>query len=275
MYFQYFDLRKEPTEHGCMPRVKFYLIDRWKESVRPMVIVVPGGGYGGVCQDREGERIALSYNAAGYHSAVVEYAVSPHRYPEQLKNLAEAVRIARTHASEWQLDPHKIAVCGFSAGGHLCASLSTMWNDPTVFSFEDISSRICRPDAAVLSYPVITSGDKAHANSFKRLLGENPDPELLKKVSLENQVDPETCPAFIWATFTDEIVPVENSLLYASALRTNGVPFELHVYPNGKHGLALQSDEVIWSKPDRGRDYNWMGMSVDWLNELFGYIPGK
>ena len=272
MYTKKFELREAPTEHGFMPTVTFYLIDRCKKPcARPTVIVVPGGGYGGVCSDREGERIALAYNAAGFHTAILNYAVRPHVFPEALRNIARAVQIAREHAEEWQAAPDRIAVCGFSAGGHLCASLATMWNDGSLFSDELIASRVCRPDASILCYPVITGVGKTHAHSFERLYGSDSVPyEFLEKNSLELRVGADTCPAFIWATFTDEIVPVENSLLYASALRENGVPFELHIYPNGAHGLALQSDEVYWSKPDRGRDYNWIGMSADWINELFG-----
>ncbi|MBQ9544012.1 MAG: alpha/beta hydrolase [Clostridia bacterium] len=271
MFTQKFELREKPTEHGFMPTVTFYIIDRWKKPcARPMVIVVPGGGYGGVCSDREGERIALAYNAAGFHTAILQYAVSPHVFPEALLNIAAAVRIAREHAEEWQASKDMIAVCGFSAGAHLCGSLATMWNDPTIFSEETIASRICRPDASILCYPVITGVDKCHLHSFERLYGSQQVPhDFLEKNSLELRVSSDTCPAFIWSTFSDQIVPVESSLLYASALRKNNVPFELHIYPNGVHGLALQSDEVIWSKPDRGRDYHWMDLSVDWLNELF------
>lgn len=265
-----FDLRKEPTEHGFLPFMEVYRIDRFRDDTRrPMVIVCPGGGYEGLCADREGESIALQYNAAGYHAAVVHYALRPHRAPEQLYEVAEAFRIVRAHADEWQLSPDHIAVCGFSAGGHLAASLSTLWNEPSLFSKEDIASRVCRPDASILCYPVITGFENAHEGSFRALLGENADRTLY---SCEKQVDAGTPPAFLWHTVEDTCVPVENSLLYAGALRENGVPFELHLYPRGGHGMALVRDDALWSKRRFERDYNWMAFSVDFLNERFGLL---
>ena len=273
MYTLCFNLREAPTEYGFMPKVTMYLLDRWDKEAerrRPMVIVVPGGGYGCVCKDREGERIALRYNAAGFHAAVLEYAVKPHVHPEPLRNIAKAIEIARDHAEEWQLNPEWIAVCGFSAGGHLCASISTLWNDSAIFSVDEIASKKRRPNASILCDPVITALGKRHMGTFKHLSGEeNPATSFLSKMSLETAVNEGTCPSFIWHTFSDNVVPVQSSLLYASALEANEIPFELHIYPNGVHGLALQSDELIWSKPDRGRSYRWMELSVDWLNELF------
>ncbi len=268
-----FDLRDTPTEHGFMPFMDVYRIDRfWDGCLRPMVIICPGGGYEHVCADREGERIALSYNAAGYHAAVVHYPVFPHRHPEPLQAVARAFRIARAHAEEWQLMPDKIAVCGFSAGGHLAASLSTLWNDPRFFAEEEIASRLHRPDASVLCYPVISSGDKAHKGSFRALIGEDESNPLWQAMSCEQQVDSHTPPAFLWHTVEDDCVPVENSMLYAAALQKAHVSFELHIYPKGGHGMALVTDEYLWSKRRFPRDYAWMNLSVDFLNETFGLV---
>lgn len=265
-----FDLRKEPTEHGFMPWLEVFLIDKFWDARRPMVIICPGGGYAHVCADREGERIALNYNAAGYHAAVVHYSIAPHKAPNPIKEVAEAFRTVRAHAEEWQLMPDKIAVCGFSAGGHLAASISTMWNCPEIFTQEEIASRLHRPDASVLCYPVITSGEKAHKGSFDNLVGD--DQYLRELYSVEKQVDADTPPAFLWHTIEDGDVPVENSMLYASALQEKGIPFELHIYPKGVHGMSLVSDEYIWSKKRFNRDYGWMKLSVDFLNELFGLV---
>lgn len=262
-----FDLRKEPTEHGFMPWLEVFLIDKFWDAKRPMVIICPGGGYGGVCADREGERIALNYNAAGYHAAVVHYSVAPHKAPNPIQEVAESFRIVRAHAEEWQLMPDKIAVCGFSAGGHLAASISTLWNCPEIFTEEEIKSRLHRPDASILCYPVISSGVNAHQGSFINLVGD--DERLRELYSLEKQADKDTPPAFLWHTVEDDVVPVENSILYASALQKNSVPYELHIYPKGGHGMSLVSDEYIWSKQRFSRDYGWMKLSVDFLNELF------
>lgn len=268
-----FDLRGTPTEHGFMPFMEVYLIDRFRDARRPMVVVFPGGGYAGVCADREGERIALSYNAAGFHAAVVHYSVAPHRAPEQLYEAAEALRTVRAHADEWQLSKDNIAVCGFSAGGHLAASLCTLWNEPSLFSEEDIKTRVCRPDASILCYPVISSDRRsAHMGSFDNLLGANAEKALCELYSCEKHVDRETPPAFLWHTAADDVVPVENSILYASALQKQGIEFELHVYPRGHHGMSLVSDECIWSKPMFKRGYDWMKLSVDFLSEQFGLV---
>jgi len=266
----HFNLRREPTEYGFMPWLDVYRIDRfWEGCSRPMVIVCPGGGYSGVCADREGERVALQYVAAGYHAAVVHYPVKPHRAPEPIYAVAEAFRVVRAHAEEWQLNPEHIAVLGFSAGGHLAASISTLWNEPSLFSEEEIASRVCRPNATVLCYSVISAGEKAHRGSFECLLGESADWSLY---SCEKQVDADTPPAFLWHTVADKTVPVENAVLYASALREKNVPFELHIYPRGDHAMTLVSDEYLWSKPMFARDYNWMGLSIDFLNETFGLL---
>ena len=266
-----FDLRKEPTEHGFMPYLEVFLIDRFWEARRPMVVICPGGGYNYVCADREGERIALNYNASGFHAAVLHYSIAPHRAPLALLEVAEAIKLVRSHAEEWQLIPENIAVCGFSAGGHLAASISTMWNEPSIFSKEDINSRISRPDASILCYPVISGGEFAEKGSFSRLTGQDGG-DLWDFYSCEKRIDKDTPPAFLWHTVADGTVPVENSLLYAQALQKQGIEYEMHLYPRGMHGMSLVSDEYIWSKPTFARDYMWMKLSVDFLNEQFGLV---
>lgn len=259
-----FDLRKEKTEYGFMPHLDVFLLDPCGDVARPMVIICPGGGYR-FCSEREADRIALQYNAAGYHAAVVYYSVAPHKAPNPIYEVAESFRIARSHADEWKLNPDKIAVCGFSAGGHLAASISSMWNCPELFSEEEIESRLHRPDASILCYPVIAPW--GHKGSFDNLVGE--EEALREFYSVEKHVDEKTPPAFLFHTYEDKTVSVENSFTYASALRKYGVPFEFHVYPKGGHGLSLVSDEAIWSKNRFARDYGWMKLSIDFLNELF------
>lgn len=267
----HFSLLDKPTEHGFMPTMTAYILERNEDGPRPMVIVIPGGGYGMVAENWEGERIAMAYLNAGFNAAVVDYCVAPHRHPLPLMNAAAAVRICREHAGEWQADRNKIAVCGFSAGGHLAASISTLWDCEDYFSKEEIESRIYRPDASILCYPVITSGDKAHKDSFINLLGGHDETSpLWQQMSLETQVDKDTPPAFLWHTFEDDCVPVENSLLYASALKTHDVPFELHIYPKGHHGLSLTTQSLPRNRSMFQRDYGWMGLSIDWLSEVFG-----
>ena len=266
-----FDLLEKNTEHGFMPTLTAYLLDGnpQEPEIRPAVLVIPGGGYGLVSY-REGERIALFYNAAGFHAFILDYCVDPHRHPLPIMNAAKSIEIIRENAKEWNIDPDKIAVCGFSAGGHLAASISTMWNDEEVFGNDEDKNLLHRPNVTVLSYPVITCGEYAHKWSFRRLSGCDEENETWRKLSLENRVDENTPPAFLWHTFEDLSVPVENSLLYATALRKNGIPFELHIYPNGEHGMSRVSDEKYWSLPKFTRKYPWMELSVEWLYLQFG-----
>lgn len=265
-------LTDEPDENGFQPNLVAYILDHADGTHRPAVLICPGGGYEVRSEYGEGERYAMPYTAAGFNAFIVNYTVKGGGvFPRQLKELARAIDTVRQRADEWQIDPHRIAVCGSSAGAHLAASLSTLWDDEAVFTKEEITSRRYRPDATVLCYPVITSGDKAHKGSFRALLGtEDETDPLWKLVSVEKQVDADTPPAFIWQCIDDDLVPVENSFLYARALREHGVPFELHIWPHGGHGNNLLTEEDAWWRPKFGREQNWHKLSVDWLAETFG-----
>lgn len=263
------NLRKAPTEHGFMPTLKTYIIDKLDaDRKRPAMIVFPGGGYSGVSA-RESERIALNYNAAGFQAFVLNYCVSPHKHPDPIRDAADAIKLVRENADKWNIDPDWIAVIGFSAGGHLAASISVHWDNPEIFTEDEIKSAMHKPNATVLSYPVITSGEFAHRGSFVNLLGEDSDEKSLKMMSLEKQVKESTPPTFLWHTYTDGAVPVENTLLYAASLSKYKIPCEVHIYPNGVHGLSLVSDETIWSVPQFRRKYDWLNQSVEWLIDLF------
>lgn len=267
-----FNLLDKETEFGFMPTLTAYIIDKNPndDKKRPAILVIPGGGYGMVCADREGERIALAYSSAGFQTFILNYCVNPHRHPLPILNAATAIEIIRENAEEWDVDTEKIAVCGFSAGGHLAASISTLWNDKSIFGADSSANKKHRPDATILCYPVITSGDYAHRGTFFNLTGSESPNDLWDKMSLEKRVNSSTPPAFLFHTFADTVVPVENSLLYASALRGNKVPFEMHIYPDGNHGLALASDEVNWAIPRFCREYPWIKQSIEWLYVIFG-----
>ena len=228
---------------------------------RPLVIVFPGGGYERL-SPRESEPIALRLLSYGIQAVVIEYSCFPALYPTALKQAAEAVSYCRKHAEEWHADPNKIAVLGFSAGGHAAGSIGILWERLEM-------GDICRPDAMILCYPVITGGEHAHRGSFKHLLGDKHD-EMVDFVSLEKHVKENTPPAFLWHTWADETVPVENSLLLACALRKVGVPCEMHIYQNGKHGLSLSDEECfpIGAVNMRPECRNWIEMAVRWLKEL-------
>lgn len=268
-----FSLTKEPDENGFQPFMSACILsgDPW-EDARPAIVICPGGGYHCVCEYWEGERLAMAYAAAGFNAIVVNYTTyGGGVFPRQIREVARAFEITREHAQQWHIDPHKIAVCGSSAGGHLAASLSTLWNNESIFTKEEITSRRMRPDATVLSYPVITSGEMRHYDSFKGLTGidDATDP-LWEFLSLEKRVNDDTPPAFLWHCFDDPEVPVENSIYYAEALRSHDIPFELHIYPNGGHGIQLTTQRILRSRSMFQRDYNWHKMSVDWLADAFG-----
>ena len=223
--------------------------EHYSSHVRPGMLVFPGGGYSNT-SCREAEPIALAYVAAGFQVFVLDYSVTNSTSkPNIFRPLMEAsmaMAYIRTHAEAWHVDPDKIAIVGFSAGGHAAASLGTLWHE------DYITSRLCipagsnKPNAMILGYPVITSGNKAHRGSFKNLLGEKQDdPELLAYFSLEKQVSSLTPPTFLWHTAADTAVPVENSLLFATALAANQIPFEMHIYPEGRHGLSLCTPQVL------------------------------
>jgi acetyl esterase/lipase len=250
---------------GFQPSLTTYMLDG--ESPRAAVLVCPGGGYQHV-SPREAEPIALQFNAAGFHAFVLNYSVAPRRYPQALLDLARAMCLIRENAAGWRVDPGKLAVCGFSAAGHLAASLAAQGDKSFLQETLGITCELIHPDALILGYPVITSGPFAHQGSFANLLGEDPDNRLRQQLSLEMHVSTQTPPVFIWHTLTDQAVPVENTLLYAQALREKQISFELHIFPQGPHGLALATRET-----DNGNlgvyphVAQWMGLCIEWLEE--------
>jgi acetyl esterase/lipase len=241
-------------------------------SVRPAVLVLPGGGYAGT-SDREADPIALSFLAHGFQAFVLRYSVVPFAaFPNSLCDASRAMALIRDHAAAWRLDPNKVAVCGFSAGGHLAASLGTLWNDPEVVRQAGIQPGANQPNALILGYPVITAGPHAHAGSIQNLAAGRPVEGLRAKLSCERNVGQHTPPSFIFHTYMDQVVPVENTLLFASALAQADVPFELHIFTNGVHGLALSNALTSntfteMTDPDVAQ---WMDLCVRWLWRLFG-----
>lgn len=208
---------------------------------RGCVIVFPGGGYGARAE-HERTPIARWFNSLGVNSFVLDYRVAPYRHPVPLQDALRAIRIVRARAEEFGVNPSQIGVLGFSAGGHLAASAATLFDKGDAQAADPIDRLSSRPDAAILCYPVISTGPYGHEGSMNNLLGENPDPELLRLLSLESSVTADNPPTFLWHTSDDEAVPVENSLMFAAALRAKKVPFALHVYPHGRHGLGLAKD---------------------------------
>ena len=218
------------------------------EAVRPAIVVVPGGAYCAVAPT-EGEVVAKRFYDKGYNTFVVVYSTNlnmdtPLKF-QPLRDVSRAFRWVRKNAQELHVDASAVAVCGFSAGGHLAASLCVHYDAPEVQEEGAYAGISSRPDMAILSYPVITSGEFAHRDSFTALLGADATDEELEYMSLEKQVTKDTPPAFLWSTFTDADVPCENSMLYAAALRKAGVPTELHIFGNGPHGMSTA--DAAWA----------------------------
>ena len=256
-------------EDGYMPHLDSYLLDDPETSFkRKAVIICPGGGYT-FTSEREGEPIAMQFLAAGVQAFVLWYSVEPAVFPMALMELAESVKVVRDHAEEWNIDPDKISVMGFSAGGHLTASLLCFWNGGFLAESLHVSPEEIQPNGGLLCYPVITSGEMAHRGSFDALL-RGLSPEYLALTSLENQVGPGHPPVFLWHTWEDELVPVENTLYYMKALRENGIPCEAHIFVHGEHGLALATRETGSSKTDPAAEAAsaWTALAIEWVNNL-------
>lgn len=223
------------------------------------VVVCPGGGYSARAS-HEGEPVARWLNTLGVAAFVLDYRVAPHRHPVPLGDAQRAMRYVRHHARSWGVDPDRVGVLGFSAGGHLASSVSTHYDQGNSAAGDPVERQGCRPDLAILCYPVITFGEWRHHGSMVNLLGEDPPETLRHLLSNETQVTPETPPTFLWHTADDAGVPVENSLLYAAALRHQRVPVELHVFPTGRHGLGLAQGDA--------RVRTWTDLCATWLAAL-------
>lgn len=202
---------------------------------RPCMVILPGGAYA-FCSQRESEPIALHFLPEGYNVFVLTYSVAPHRFPTQLREVAAALELIYAHADDWYCDTSKVALMGFSAGGHLAAHYSTQYDCPEV---RDIFPDSKPVQASILSYPVITADMSfTHQPSMRNLLGHEPSAAEVKRFSNERNVTAQTPPTFLWHTVEDETVPVLNTIVYAKALAEKKVPFELHIYPCGSHGLS-------------------------------------
>lgn len=228
-------------------KLETYLLDTPIEKImtkkRPMIIICPGGAYEKL-SFREGEPIAIHFLNQGYHACVLRYSVAPAKYPAALLELASVMKLIHENAEEWQVDTDHIIVQGSSAGAHLAASLGVFWNQDWIAQELNAKKEALRPAGLMLSYPVITSEEHIlNQRSFENLLGERFE-ELREEMSLEKQVTNDTPPCFIWHTLKDATVPVENSFLMVSALKKAGVSAELHVFPEGEHGLSLASPLV-------------------------------
>lgn len=233
-FFEIWDKNsKEYVENG--PTLETFLID--SDKALGAVLVLPGGGYRALAQHEAG-CIGQAFNEQGFHAFVLKYRIAPNRFPAPQLDVWQAIRIIRKNASKWNVNPDMISVLGFSAGGHLAASSAVLYKELNDFA----NDKSGYPNALILCYPVISFDVIGHKGSGDNLLGEDADINTRKKYSLENRVDLDTPPTFLWHTATDRSVPVVNSVVFAQELWNRGIPAELHVFPNGPHGYGLGKD---------------------------------
>ena len=221
-----------------------------------------------MCSEREGEPIAMSFVSLGFNCFILDYSVKPHTYPQSLREVAALVDLIHQNAEQWNMDPDKLVVCGFSAGGHLAASYCTIRNRPEITEFIE-PKPVC---AAILSYAVLSAQvPNYHGNSYKNLLGTpEPTQEQLDAFSLERFVSKElTPPTFLWHTASDRSVPVAGTMRYGEALAAQDIPFEIHVFPTGRHGMSTADCQTVhdYDTPESRYVSQWVDLAKGWLKQ--------
>lgn len=256
-------------ENGCDPTLTVYAQDmdpeiNRKEKLLPAILVCPGGGYKYV-SPREAEPMAMKFLPWGFHVFVLTYSVAPNHFPTQIREVAAAMELIHANAEAWGVDVGRIAIMGFSAGGHLACHYSNCYDCPEVREIFPDSKGV---NACVLTYPVITADPKYyHGGSIRNVSGHSEiTAEDMEYFSLNNRVTPRTPPTFLWHTAADQLVPVMNSLLYAQALAENKVSFAMRIYPHGAHGLATADDQTCTTLQPPATEANaWIADAAQWL----------
>lgn len=259
------------SSEGCRAELTAVVPDMLPNDTRGIkrraVIICPGGGYD-YCSVREAEPVAMrlaSYNIACF---VLNYSCYRKLFPTNLLELAAAMLFVRENGDRFGIDTEKVYVCGFSAGGHLAASLGVHWNKPFAYKPFGVSPEMIKPYGQILCYPVITGGEKRHDGSILNLIGDDSNEEAKRLVSLEEQVSGDTVPTFIWSTCDDELVPVENTLMFTEALAAHKVPFTSHIFSSGVHGLALADESTANYDGHINKECaEWVRMAVEWINK--------
>ncbi|MTI60445.1 MAG: alpha/beta hydrolase [Firmicutes bacterium] len=243
-----------PDISDVAPGLEPYIVDNNK--LKGVILICPGGGYDHRA-DHEGRPVAEWLNSLGISAFVLYYRVSPYRYPYPVLDAKRAVRYIRYRCKEWNINPKKICIMGFSAGGHLSSVIGTTFDYGNIDSKDPVERESCRPDGMILSYPVISFKEYAHQGSIENLLGPEPEQELLNNLSSEKNVSKNTPRTFIWHTANDNSVPVEDTILLSKVLSKHNIPFETHIFPEGRHGLGM-ADGV----PEVGI---WKRLCATWL----------
>lgn len=272
--YEYWSLDRQP---GAVGKLTCW-IQKTPEKVsvsrrRPAILILPGGGYGWT-SPREAEPVALRFAARGYQAFVLDYSCAPHGFPVSLREAAMAMRYIRQNAAQWEIDPAMVAAMGFSAGGHLCGTLGTLFDCPELADLGTPAQ--IRPDALGLCYPVAVSWGRTHEGSFQNVT--RGDEALRERLSLEKLVRPDMPPVFLWHTRDDQSVPCRNSLVLAAALEEAGVDFALHIYRHGQHGLSTADEmafpahgvpEISWDVP------GWLEAQMRFFGEIGFHITDE
>lgn len=236
-------------------------------SKRPAVVVCPGGAYSGL-SDREADIVAAQFLAKGFNVFVFDYSLNEQAaFPNPLVELSVAIKDIRKNSESWNIYKDQISVCGFSAGGHLAASLGTLWNDPEICEKSGCFNGENKPNALILGYPVISASWMKSSGSLDRLIGKRDYKSTEYKLNLQNNVGKHTPPSFIFHTYNDNVVPVEDSLIFAGKLAEYNVPFDLHIFTNGCHGMSIANDLVSCVNNEFSK---WVDMASNWLWSVFG-----
>jgi len=253
------------SEDKDIPTLAVYLPDRTAAPC-PAVVICPGGGYARLAMEKEGFEVAQGFNALGVAGIVLKYRLPAdgYRHPVPLRDAQRAIRTARGRAAEWKLDPKRIAILGFSAGGHLASTAGTHFHDTDKKAVDAIDTLNCRPDLMVLVYPVISFKRFFHSGSKNNLLGSNPDSAMVEYLSNETQVTPETPPAFLVHSGDDKGVPPENSIHFYLAMKKAGVSAEMHIYREGGHGFGMKKNPSVASQTWFERLAEWLRVQ-DWV----------
>ena len=243
-----------------------YIADKLSDKKRSALLVIPGGGYSCVCADREGYPIAEAFIPYGFNAFILNYYTGKQiPFPIQLTEAALAIKHIKDNAEEYGIDPERVFVIGFSAGGHLAACTATMWHLPEIYESVGATPESIRPTGAMLMYPVISP--KYHDYSFKNLVHYDfPGEQTLEKLSVDKRVTEKSSPVFILHTSDDSVVDVRNSLVYAEACKEAGIQFEMHIYPSAPHGVALANEITSMGRPewDNKRIAEWVRLASEW-----------
>lgn len=251
---------------GDVPTITVYRPDASKAN-GASVVICPGGGYGFLATEHEGKEVAEWLNSLGVTGVVLKYRLGPkYHHPAMIHDAHRAIRTVRAKSKEWGLDPKRVGIIGFSAGGHLASTAATHFDAGKSDAANPIDRESCRPDLAILVYPVVALATPyGHAGSLRNLLGEKPSKEQVEHLSNELQVTKNTPPTFLAHTNADGGVPAENSILFALALRKAGVPVELHLFETGPHGLGLGTGSKRHNVPPDSAFQAWPGLCATWL----------